>query len=149
MEKNDSDNWHSIKNTEDLTMKQMFDIFEKLITGQSNEICGVKKKLGSLFMEIFVFDWKNLSSASSTQKRSTFFSDSVSYLGKIKENTQSSIAWEDRLTWFKSSPEYRSLDKIEWAKEIRVEHLHRFHQIADQSQSPKVTVKIERNTREF
>ena len=28
--KNYSDNWHSIKNTEDLTMKQMFDISEKL-----------------------------------------------------------------------------------------------------------------------
>ena len=30
MEKNYSDNWHSIKNTEDLTMKQMFDISEKI-----------------------------------------------------------------------------------------------------------------------
>ena len=29
--KNYSDNWHSIKNTEDLTMKQMFDISEKLL----------------------------------------------------------------------------------------------------------------------
>ena len=32
MVKNYSDNWHSIKNTEDLTMKQMFDISEKLIS---------------------------------------------------------------------------------------------------------------------
>ena len=31
MEKNYSDNWHSIKKTEDLTMKQMFDISAKLI----------------------------------------------------------------------------------------------------------------------
>ena len=38
--KNYSDNWHSIKNTEDLTMKQMFDISEKLITEQSDEIYG-------------------------------------------------------------------------------------------------------------
>ena len=42
MEKNYSDNWHSIKNTEDLTMKQMFDISEKLISEQSDEISGVK-----------------------------------------------------------------------------------------------------------
>ena len=42
MEKNYSDNWHSIKNTEDLTMKQMFDISEKLISEQSDEIYGVK-----------------------------------------------------------------------------------------------------------
>ena len=33
MGKTYSDNWHSIKNTEDLTMKQMFDISEKWITG--------------------------------------------------------------------------------------------------------------------
>ena len=42
LEKNYSDNWHSIKNTEDLAMKQMFDISEKLITEQSDEIKGVK-----------------------------------------------------------------------------------------------------------
>ena len=41
MEKNYSDNLHSINNTEDLTMKQMFDISEKLIVGQSDEIYGV------------------------------------------------------------------------------------------------------------
>ena len=39
MEKNYSDNSRSIKNTgEGLTMKQMFDISEKLITDQSEEI---------------------------------------------------------------------------------------------------------------
>ena len=32
---------HSIKNTEDLTMKQMFDISEKLISEQSDEFYGV------------------------------------------------------------------------------------------------------------
>ena len=41
MKKNYSDNWHSIKNAEDLTMKQMFDISEKLITEQSDEIYGM------------------------------------------------------------------------------------------------------------
>ena len=41
MEKNYSDNWHSIKKTEDLTMKQMFDISEKLTTEQSDEIYGI------------------------------------------------------------------------------------------------------------
>ena len=42
MVKNYSDHRHSIKNTEDLTMKQMFDISEKLIPEQSDEIYGVK-----------------------------------------------------------------------------------------------------------
>ena len=41
MWKNYSDNLQSIKNTEDLTMKQMFDISEKLIPEQSDEIYGV------------------------------------------------------------------------------------------------------------
>ena len=35
-------NYHSIKNTEDLTMKQMFDISGKLMSEQSDEIYGVK-----------------------------------------------------------------------------------------------------------
>ena len=39
--KNYSDNLHSIKNTEDLTMQHMFDMPEKLRVGQSDEIYGV------------------------------------------------------------------------------------------------------------
>ena len=42
MGKNYSDKLYSIKNTEDLTMKQMFDISEKFISEQSDEIYGVK-----------------------------------------------------------------------------------------------------------
>ena len=41
MGKNYSDIWHSIKNTKDLTMKQMFDISAKLVSEQ-DEIYGVK-----------------------------------------------------------------------------------------------------------
>ena len=41
MGQNYSDNWHSIKNTKDLTMKQMFDISAKLVSEQ-DEIYGVK-----------------------------------------------------------------------------------------------------------
>ena len=47
MEKNYSDKWHSIKNTKDLTMKQMFDISEKLVFEQ-DEIYGVE-----------TIDWEN------------------------------------------------------------------------------------------
>ena len=42
MGKNYSDTWHSIKNTGDLTKKQMFDISEQLVSEQSDEISGVK-----------------------------------------------------------------------------------------------------------
>ena len=41
------------------------------------------------------------------------FSDSVLCLGKMNENPQSNMAWEDRLTWFKSSQEFRALDRID------------------------------------
>ena len=41
------------------------------------------------------------------------FSDSVLCLGRIHENAQSNGAWEDRLGWFKSSPEYRNFDRID------------------------------------
>ena len=44
MGKNYSDNLHSIKNTgQNLNLKQMFDISEKLILEQSDEICGVSQ----------------------------------------------------------------------------------------------------------
>ena len=40
------------------------------------------------------------------------FSVSVLCLGKVNENPKSNIAWEDRLKC-KSSPEYRTLDRID------------------------------------
>ena len=46
-------------------------------------------------------------------KKVYVFSDSVLCLGKMNENPQSNIAWEDKLTCFKSSSEYRALDKID------------------------------------
>ena len=112
MGKNYSDNWHSIKNTKDLTMKQMFDTSSKLVSEQ-DEIYGVK-----------AIDWENssckyLSLIGDEQilnlQRTKFyvFSDSVLCLGKMNENPRSNMAWEERFGWFKSSQEYRTLDKID------------------------------------
>ena len=111
--KNYSDNGHSIKNTENLTMKQMFNISEKLVSEQSDEIFGVKTIIGENY------SWKYLSligdeQVISLQRTKVYvFSDSVLCHGEINENPQSNMAWEDRLTWFKSSPEYRALDRID------------------------------------
>ena len=41
------------------------------------------------------------------------FSDSLLCLGKKHDNPQSNSAWEERLAWFKSSPEYKDLDRID------------------------------------
>ena len=58
MVKNYLENFQSIKNTEDLTMKQMFNLSQKLISEQSGEIYGVKTiNWGNSSMEVFVFDW--------------------------------------------------------------------------------------------
>ena len=41
------------------------------------------------------------------------FSDSVLCLGKVSQNPQSNIVWEEQLSWFKDSPQYRTLDTID------------------------------------
>ena len=105
MEKNYSDNLHSIKNT-DLTMKQMFDISEKLISEQSDEIYGVNT------INWEDSSWKHLSLVGGEKKvislsntKVYVFSDSVLCLGNMNGNPQSNYAREDKL---KSSSEYRS-----------------------------------------
>ena len=101
------------KNTKDLTMKQMFDISAKLVSEQG-EICGVKT------IDWQNYSWKYLSLIGVEQiinlnrtERSTSFPNSVLCLGKIHENPQSNIAWEQRLGWFQTSQLYRDLDRID------------------------------------
>ena len=112
MEKNNLDNCHSITNTKDLTLKQMFDISAKLVSEQ-DEISGLE----TIGWENH--SWKYMSLIGderviNLQRTKVYvFSDSVLCLGKIFENTQSNDAWEQRLGWFKSSPEYRTWDRID------------------------------------
>ena len=107
MGKNYLDNCHSITNTKDLALKQMFDIFEKLVSEQ-DEISGLE----TIGWENH--SWKYLSLISDErviklQRTKVYvFSDSVLCLGKILENTQSNDAWEQRLGWLKSSSKYRN-----------------------------------------
>ena len=93
-------------------MKQMFDISEKLVSEQ-DEIYGVKT------INWRSSSWKYLSLIGGEQiinlqrTKVYVFSDSVLCLGKMNENPRSNIAWEERLKWFKSSPENRTLDRID------------------------------------
>ena len=113
MEKNYLENLHSIKNTEDLTMTQMFNISEKLISEQSDEIYRVKTinwedsswKYFSLIGDEEVINLQHT--------KVYVFSDYVLCLGRVNEYPQSNTVWKDRLTWFKSSPTYRTLDRID------------------------------------
>ena len=82
-------------------MKQMFDMSEKLISEQSDEICAIN----TIIWEDS--SWKYLSLVKDEEVISLLhtkvyvFSDSVLCLGKVNQNPQSNMAWEDRLTWFK------------------------------------------------
>ena len=114
MEKNYLENLHSIKNTgKDLTMKQMFDTSEKLITEQSDEMYG----LNTISWDDS--SWKHQSLIgdeeviSLSHAKVDVLSDGVLCLGKMNENQQSNTVWEDKLTWFKSSSQYRALDTID------------------------------------
>ena len=107
-------NLHSIKNTgKDLTMKQMFDMSEKLIAEQSDVIYGVNT------INCANSSWKQFSLIgdedviSLSHAKVYVFSDSVLCLGKMNEKPQSNTVWEDKMTWFKSSSQYRALDTID------------------------------------
>ena len=64
-------------------------------------------------MEVFIFWLVMKKSSVSRTQRFTYFQILYYAFGKMNENPQSNYAWEDRLTWFKSSSEYRALDKID------------------------------------
>ena len=63
--------------------------------------------------------WKQISLASDEEVISLshskvyVFSDSVLCLRKMHQNRQSNTVWEDKLTWFKSSSQYRTLNTID------------------------------------
>ena len=94
-------------------MKQMFDITEKLVTEQSDEIYGVNT------IHWGDSEWKHLSLIgdgeviSLSHAKVYVFSDSVSCLGKMSENPLSNTVCEDKLMWVKSSSQYRALDTID------------------------------------
>ena len=114
MGKNHSDNLHSIKKTgEDLTVKQMFDISEKLIVEHSDGILGVSH------ISWENSPWKQLSFVNDEEVISLshakvyVFSDSVLCLGNVNQNPTSNSVWEEQLGWFKDSLQYRTLDTID------------------------------------
>ena len=114
MGKEYSENLRSIKNTgNNLTLKQMFDISEKLVSEQSDEIYGVNpiNWVDSSLKHLSLIGDEEVISLS--HAKVYVFSDSVLCLGKVHQNPQSNNFREDKLTWFKSSPQYRTLDAID------------------------------------
>ena len=90
----------------------MFGISEKLIVGQSDEIYGLHT------INCGDSSWKQLSLVNDEEVISLshakvyVFSDSVLCLGKVNQNQTSNNVWEE-LSWFKDSPQQRTLDTID------------------------------------
>ena len=82
---------------------------------------------GMIFSRKLFFDWWWRSHQSLAREDLRILADSVLYLGKMNENPQSNTIWEDKLTWFKSSSQYRALDTIDGETNgIRVEYFPEF-----------------------
>ena len=101
------------KYRENVTLKKMFEISEKLILEQSDEIFGVSQ------ISWESSSWKQLSLVNdeeviSLQRTNVYvFSDSVLCLRKMNQNPTSNTVWVRQLGWFKDSPQYRTLDTID------------------------------------
>ena len=138
--KNYSDNWHSIKNTEDLTMKQMFDISEKLISEQSDEINGIST------INWEHSSWKYLSLVGDEQVISLLHTKVYVRILRF-----CIVPWKDEREPTIKLCMGRQIDVVQkfiriqnfgqnwwWTNGIRVEYLPRIHHIAVLPQSPKV-----------
>ena len=112
MEKNYSDKWHSVKNTgKTLTLKQMFDKSEKLITEKSDEIFwSDSSQLGRLFMDILSFGcwWTSQSSAHQSLRILRFC---IMLWKDERERTMSQ--WNSGGTSSQDSPRCSSATKME------------------------------------
>ena len=111
MRQNYSENLHSIKKTgKDLTMKQMFDMSEKL----NNEVRSMKWiQLAVMILhgnKSLVGDEEVISLS---HAKVYVFSASVICFGKMNQSPTSNTVWEVKLTWYKSSSQYRTLDTID------------------------------------
>ena len=86
----------------------MFEISEKWIVEQSDEISGVSQ------ISWENYPWKQLSLVndeeviSLSHAKAYVFSDSVLHLGKVIQNPTSNTFWERQLDWFKDSSQYKT-----------------------------------------
>ena len=111
MGKNFSTMQSVVKNSEDLTLKQMFDVTAQLVNDQE-EVHGLDK----IHWEKNF--WKRLSligdeTVINLQRTEVFvFSDSVLCLGRIHQHPQSNEAWKNRVAGARSEKSYRDYDAI-------------------------------------
>ena len=149
MGKNHSDNQHSIKNTDDLTMKQMFEYLRSWYPNNQMRFLEWKQLIGkTLHGSICLWLWWT-SHQSLAHKGLRILRFCV-------------MPWKDEREPSINYCMGRQIDVVQtftrnfqsfgqkwwWANGIRVEDFPRIHNFAALPQSPRVTVKIECNTRE-
>ena len=112
MGKNFSTIQNFIKNSEDLTLKQMFDVTAQLVNNQ-DEINGLDK------IQWEEYSWTRLSligdeTVINLQSTEVYvFSDSsVLCLGKVLQHPDSNEAWKNRIARVKAEKSYRDYDAI-------------------------------------
>ena len=111
MGKNFSTIQNFIMNSEDLTLKQMFDVTAQLVTNQE-EIHGLDK------IHWRKNSWRRLSLIGdepviNLQRTKVYvFSDSVLCLGRILQHPDSNEAWKNRIAGVKAEKSYRDYDGI-------------------------------------
>ena len=100
-----------VKNLEDLTLKQMFDVTAQLVNDQE-EIHGLDKirwEKDSLKRLSLIGD----ETVISLQRTKVYvFSDSVLCLGKVLQHPDSNEAWKNRVAGIRSEKSYRDYDAI-------------------------------------
>ena len=100
-----------IMNSEDLTLKEMFDVTAQLVNDQE-EIHGLDK------IQWEKNSWKRLSligdeTVINLQNTKVYvFSDSVLCLGRVHQHPDSNEAWKNRVTGIQSGKSYRDYDAI-------------------------------------
>ena len=107
MGKNFSTIQNFIMNSEDLTLKQMFDISAKLV-GEQEEINNVDKIYWGKHLSLFGDE-----TVINLQRTKVYvFSDSVLCLGRILQHPESNEAWKNRVAGIRSEKSYRDYDGI-------------------------------------
>ena len=130
MGKNFSTIQNFIMNSEDLTLKQMFDVTAQLVNDQE-EIHGLDK------IHWGKNSWRRLSligdeTVINLQSTKVYvFSDSVSCLGRVLQHPDSNEAWKNRIAGIQTGKSYRDYDAINGeSTEFEWEHLPRIHNVA-------------------